>query len=65
MVHVIRSFNRPPETVVKEIAKFSPATLHEAQGRRGALDSRIKPIGSGMRACGPAVMPAPLRARKV
>ena len=55
MVHVIRSFNRPPETVVKEIAKFSPATLHEAQGRRGALDSRIKPIGSGMRACGPAV----------
>jgi 4-hydroxy-4-methyl-2-oxoglutarate aldolase len=55
MVHIIRSFNRPPETVVKEIAKFSPATLHEAQGRRGALDSRIKPIGSGMRACGPAV----------
>lgn len=40
---------------MKEIAKFSPATLHEAQGRRGALDSRIKPIGSGMRACGPAV----------
>jgi 4-hydroxy-4-methyl-2-oxoglutarate aldolase len=32
-----------------------PATLHEVQGRSGALDSRIKPIYPGMRACGPAL----------
>ncbi|WLS00027.1 4-carboxy-4-hydroxy-2-oxoadipate aldolase/oxaloacetate decarboxylase [Shinella sumterensis] len=30
------------------------ATAHEAMGRRGALDSAIKPIRSGMRVLGPA-----------
>ncbi len=58
MAHIIRSIERPSADLVTGIAKFSPATLHEAQGRRGALDSRIKPIYPGMRACGPALTAA-------
>jgi 4-hydroxy-4-methyl-2-oxoglutarate aldolase len=55
VVHVIRSIERPSAGDVAAIAKFTPATLHEAQGRSGALGSRIKPIYPGMRACGPAL----------
>lgn len=55
MADVIRSFERPSPEHIKEIAKFPPATLHEAQERRGAVDSRIKPVAPGMRFCGPAL----------
>lgn len=55
MPNVIRSFERLNPDYVVEIAKFPPATLHEAQGRRGAIDSRIKPVAQGMRFCGPAL----------
>ena len=55
MPHVTRTITRPAASVVSRVAAFTPATLHEAQGRRGALDSRIKPIYSGMKFCGPAV----------
>jgi 4-hydroxy-4-methyl-2-oxoglutarate aldolase len=55
MPHVIRQFERPASNLLAEIGKFAPATLHEAQGRRGALDSRLKPIFQGMRAAGPAL----------
>lgn len=55
MANVIRSFERPNRDLVAEIAEFPPATLHEAQGRRGAVDSRIKPVAPGMRFCGPAL----------
>jgi 4-hydroxy-4-methyl-2-oxoglutarate aldolase len=55
MVHVIRSIERPSTDEVNAISRFTPATLHEAQGRTGALTSRIKPIYPGMHACGPAL----------
>lgn len=55
MAHVIRTFERPATELVERIKKITPATLHEAQGRTGALTSRIKPIYPGMRACGPAL----------
>lgn len=55
MVHVIRSIERPSLDEVNAISRFTPATLHEAQGRTGALTARIKPIYPGMRACGPAI----------
>jgi 4-hydroxy-4-methyl-2-oxoglutarate aldolase len=55
MAHVIRSFQRPPPELVADLGRFGPATLHEAQGRRGALDPRIKPVAPGMRFCGPAL----------
>ncbi|MGH9035200.1 MAG: RraA family protein, partial [Acidimicrobiia bacterium] len=36
------------------LAAFDPATVHEAQGRTGALPSVIKPVDPGFRLCGPA-----------
>lgn len=55
MTHVVRSIQRPSRAVLEAVARYSPATLHEAQGRRGALDSMIKPIYPGIRVCGPAL----------
>lgn len=40
--------------IMARYAKVSAATAHEAMGRKGALDSAIKPIRSGMRVIGPA-----------
>lgn len=54
MAHVIRNFERPATELLEQIKPFPPSTLHEAQGRSGALTSLIKPIYPGMRACGPA-----------
>jgi 4-hydroxy-4-methyl-2-oxoglutarate aldolase len=51
----VHDFKRPDKSLVARVAAFSPATLHEAQGRDGALDWRIKPIAEGMSFCGPAV----------
>jgi 4-hydroxy-4-methyl-2-oxoglutarate aldolase len=55
LIHVKTKFERPAEDVVERLAKFSSATIHEAQGRKGALSSRIKPIDRSMSFCGPAV----------
>jgi 4-hydroxy-4-methyl-2-oxoglutarate aldolase len=46
--------DRPDPVLVDQLRKFSPATIHEAQGRLGALDSAIKPIDPDMSVCGPA-----------
>lgn len=55
MIHVKTNFDRPSAQIVKELGQFSSATIHEAQGRRGALSSRIKPIDNSMSFCGSAV----------
>jgi 4-hydroxy-4-methyl-2-oxoglutarate aldolase len=55
MAHVTRNFQRPSAADLDAIRPFSPATIHEAQGRRGALDSRIAPIKPGLQICGPAI----------
>lgn len=54
MIRLKQRFERPSKDEIAAIAKFSPATLHEAQGRRGALSSRLKPIDYRMKLCGPA-----------
>ena len=54
MVHVTTKIDRPDPAVVKELAAFSAAHIHESQGRLGALDSAIKPIDRDMQFCGPA-----------
>ncbi|MBA8881455.1 4-carboxy-4-hydroxy-2-oxoadipate aldolase/oxaloacetate decarboxylase [Phyllobacterium myrsinacearum] len=54
MIHIKQIPERPSSAAVEAIAKFSPATLHEAQGRRGALSSRLKPVDYRMKLCGPA-----------
>ena len=55
MIHVKTTFDRPDALLVKQLAQFSSATIHEAQGRKGALSSKIKPIDRSMSFCGPAV----------
>lgn len=54
MIHIQKIPERPSQEEIDAIAQFSPATLHEAQGRRGALSSRIKPVDYKMKLCGPA-----------
>ncbi|MEJ1195607.1 4-carboxy-4-hydroxy-2-oxoadipate aldolase/oxaloacetate decarboxylase [Pseudarthrobacter sp. CCNWLW207] len=55
MIHVNTKVDRPTADAVQRLAKFSSATIHEAQGRKGALSSRIKPIDRSMSFCGPAL----------
>ncbi|MFD1214085.1 4-carboxy-4-hydroxy-2-oxoadipate aldolase/oxaloacetate decarboxylase [Arthrobacter sp. GCM10027362] len=55
MIHVKTKFERPDPDVVRRLAAFSSATIHEAQGKKGALSSRIKPIDRSMSFCGPAM----------
>ncbi|MGO4189388.1 4-carboxy-4-hydroxy-2-oxoadipate aldolase/oxaloacetate decarboxylase [Pseudarthrobacter sp. TAF60_1] len=55
MIHVKTTIDRPDADAVSRLAKFSSATIHEAQGRKGALSSKIKPIDRSMSFCGPAV----------
>ncbi|MFE2443981.1 4-carboxy-4-hydroxy-2-oxoadipate aldolase/oxaloacetate decarboxylase [Streptomyces sp. NPDC021218] len=54
MLRVNTRFDRPDPALVDQLRGYSAATIHEAQGRLGALDSTIKPIDPTMSACGPA-----------
>jgi 4-hydroxy-4-methyl-2-oxoglutarate aldolase len=52
--HVNTKFDRPDPHLVERLAAYSSATIHEAQGRLGALTSAIKPVDNAMSLCGPA-----------
>ncbi|MET8977026.1 4-carboxy-4-hydroxy-2-oxoadipate aldolase/oxaloacetate decarboxylase [Streptomyces sp. NPDC004539] len=54
MIRVSTKFERPDAGLVERLAGYSSATIHEAQGRLGALDSSIKPVDRRMSLCGPA-----------
>lgn len=54
MIHLNKLTDRPNADLISALSVYSPATIHEAQGRRGALSSRIKPVDAGMKLCGPA-----------
>ncbi|MGW6904352.1 4-carboxy-4-hydroxy-2-oxoadipate aldolase/oxaloacetate decarboxylase [Streptomyces sp. NPDC054940] len=54
MIRVSTKFERPDAAVVEALSAFSSATIHEAQGRLGALESTIKPVDHRMSLCGPA-----------
>ena len=54
MIHVITKIERPSKDVVEQFRRFGAATVHEASGRKGAVDPAIKPIRKGLRLCGPA-----------
>ena len=53
MVHVKTRIERADPALIAELAKYGTATIHEAQGRLGALSSRIKPVDRSMSLCGP------------
>ena len=55
MIHVKTNVDRPTADAVLRLSKFSSATIHEAQGRKGAFSSKIKPIDRSMSFCGPAL----------
>ncbi|NEA98054.1 4-carboxy-4-hydroxy-2-oxoadipate aldolase/oxaloacetate decarboxylase [Streptomyces sp. SID13726] len=54
MIRVSTKFDRPAPELVERLGTYSSATIHEAQGRLGALDSSIKPVDHRMSLCGPA-----------
>ncbi|WP_327118645.1 4-carboxy-4-hydroxy-2-oxoadipate aldolase/oxaloacetate decarboxylase [Nocardia sp. NBC_01730] len=54
MVHVTTKIDRADPTRIDELGTFSAATIHEAQGRKGALESGIKPLDRDMSFCGSA-----------
>jgi 4-hydroxy-4-methyl-2-oxoglutarate aldolase len=51
----VRRVARADAASVAELAKYGVATIHEAMGRVGLLDTYMRPIFPGARACGPAV----------
>jgi 4-hydroxy-4-methyl-2-oxoglutarate aldolase len=54
MPHIITKIERADPNDVAALSRFGSATIHEAQGRRGALNCRIRPIDRSMSLCGPA-----------
>lgn len=54
MVHVRTKIERASPESVAALSRHSVATIHEAQGRLGALSSRIKPVDRAMSFCGTA-----------
>ena len=55
MIHILKRGPECESAVLRGYAAQSSATVHEAMGRRGALDPSIKPIAKGMRVCGQAL----------
>lgn len=54
MPHIITRITRAAPQDVQALARYGTATIHEAQGRLGAISSRIKPVDRAMSVCGPA-----------
>lgn len=52
--HVTTKIERADAAALAGLGKFGSATIHEAQGRRGAVQSGIKPIDRDMRFSGSA-----------
>jgi 4-hydroxy-4-methyl-2-oxoglutarate aldolase len=54
MIHVRTKIKRPPAEIVNAFRQYASAAIHEASGRKGYIDYRIKPIAKGIKICGPA-----------
>ena len=54
MANTTSDMKHADRTLIQRLQNFSAATIHEAQGRVGALSSAIKPVASEMSCCGPA-----------
>ena len=52
---VVRNPLRTDPVVVAAFSRFGVATVHEAQGRTGLLDPRLRPIHAGSRIAGTAL----------
>jgi len=54
MIHVITSIPRMSKEIIKQFKTISVATVYEASGKKGYVNSKIKPLEKGMKLCGPA-----------
>jgi 4-hydroxy-4-methyl-2-oxoglutarate aldolase len=54
MIHARKESRRPDRSIVEAFHSLDVATVYEASGRMGYIDSAIKPIAKGVRVCGPA-----------
>jgi 4-hydroxy-4-methyl-2-oxoglutarate aldolase len=54
MAHVMTKIVRPAKELIDSYRGIGTATIHEASGKKGAVDFNIKPISRGVRICGPA-----------
>lgn len=54
MIHVITNIPRPTRDVIEQFSRISVATVYEASGKKGYINSSIKPLHKGMKICGPA-----------
>ena len=54
MIHVITKIERPSKDLINPFREIGTATVHEASGKKGAVDYAIRPIARGVRICGPA-----------
>ena len=52
---VKRNIVRADRAAVEQLSRFGVATIHEAMGRVGLMQTYMRPIYPGAHACGPAV----------
>lgn len=55
MHKVVRRIQRPDAESIKILKELGTATISEAQGRRGLLNTYMRPIYPTARVCGPAI----------
>jgi len=55
MERIMSDMERADAELIRRLGEYGSATVHEAIGRRGAMYSKINPLGPGMKCCGSAV----------